>query len=133
MKNGQSSLEFLVVLGLFLVALIPILMYATSSTNKDMKVAQMDTTLQNLQAAINTVHALGPGTTEVVTILVPQGVENITFSGNEIQMVTFLFGGRNDFHKSVNPQVSGSLPNLTGVYQVRVFALENGSVEVTLN
>ena len=77
-KRGQSSTEYVMIIGLILVLLIPLFWYAWQRTNTDVKENKAADCVQSLQQAADEVYSLSPGSKKFITCYVPGSVKYST-------------------------------------------------------
>ncbi len=139
-KRGQSSIEYVVLIGLLLFFFIPLVHYSFLETNNALKASQLDSFISRLSKAVDAVHSIGPGTREIVIVTLPKGVtEARLFNGenlgdvNEIILKVTFYGGVSDVHASVKPFVYGELPINPGTYHLKVTSINETGVNISIN
>lgn len=129
-KKGQSSVEYLIIVGIILVALIPLFFYSIDKINSSLKINQAEDAVSTLGSAANIVHSLGPGTNKYVQITIPSGVESSIVNGTLIQLKVHVYGSTSDFYATTAITVSGNIPTEKGTYTISVLALDDGTVHI---
>ncbi len=139
-KRGQSGIEYVILIGLLLFFFIPLIHYSFQETNNSVRASQLDSFVGRLSKAIDAVHSIGPGATEIVVITLPKGVTEATLHNaanpgdpNEIILKVQFYGGVSDIHASVKPSLVGELPTSPGTYHMRVSSISETEVNVTIN
>lgn len=139
-KRGQAGIEYVILIGLLLFFFIPLIHYSFQETNNAVKASQLDSFVGRLSKAIDAVHSLGPGTTEIVVVTLPKGVIESTLYNsvnlgdpNEIILKVQFRGGVSDVHASVKPILHGELPLSSGTYHMRVTSLNETGVNISIN
>lgn len=132
MKRSQAGIEYIILVGILLLFLIPSIHYAMSEATLSIKINQLDNAVRRIAKSVNAVHAIGPGSQEIVTITLPGGVTGFNVTGTEILYQTTLFAGTSDFHYPVTAVVNGTLPYQAGTYRIHVIAQEGNLVNVRL-
>ena len=132
MKKGQAGIEYVILIGVLLLFLIPTVYYSLNEANRSVKINQLENSVRRRVKAADAVHAVGPGTIEVVTIALPEGIINATVNITEIYLQVSMFGGITDVHYSSHLNMTGELPNIEGTYSMRVESLRSGVVNITL-
>lgn len=139
-KRGQAGIEYVILIGLLLFFFIPLIHYSFQETNNAVKASQLDSFISRLSKAIDAVHSIGPGTTEIVVVTLPKGVtEAVLYNSvnpedpSEIVLKVNFYGGVSDIHASVKPFLHGELPTSSGTYHLRVSSLNETDVNITIN
>src|SRR3989344_2461377 len=70
-RRGQAGIEYVILVGLMLIFLIPIIHYALNEATLNVKINQIDTTVRRIAKASDAVFSLGRGAREVVTVTLP--------------------------------------------------------------
>ena len=60
-KRAQASLEYVIVVGILLVLLIPLFYYLTYTSSESVKNSQAEDAVKSLASAANEVYSLSPG------------------------------------------------------------------------
>jgi len=128
--KGQSSIEYLMIIGVILLIIIPIFYYAFSSSSSDVRINQANSVVEVLKGAANTVYSIGPGSKKYVWITVPDGVVNSNIDGDEISLKINLYGDLSDVFSNTKPNVTGQIPIIEGRYQIPVEMLDSGVVVI---
>lgn len=129
-KRGQSSIEYVVIVGLILVALAPLFVYSINKANSEIKINQADDAIGTIANAADIVYSLGPGTKKFVQITLPGGVVSSLVNDTLIQIQLHVYGSTSDFHASTIAQVSGNLPTAKGMHTIAIEALDDGTVRI---
>jgi len=136
-KRGQAGIEYVILVGFLLVFFIPIIHYALQETTENVKLSQLESFIGRVSKAVNSVHSIGPGTVDVVTVTLPNGVtEHIFYNeagSHEIILRVSHKGGISDIHASVKPYVGGELPEDAGTYFLRIKCINESYVEISKN
>jgi len=129
-RRGQAGIEYVILVGLMLIFLIPIIHYALNEATLNVKINQIDTTVRRIAKASDAVFSLGRGAREVVTVTLPHGISTSKVNGHEIGFEVSLFGKITDVYFPTKPQVIGSLPTDPGTYRIVVMMLETNNVSI---
>tara|TARA_Y100000310_G_C20621862_1_gene783784 strand:- start:813 stop:1232 length:420 start_codon:yes stop_codon:yes gene_type:complete len=136
-KKGQAGIEYVIIIGVLLVFFIPLIHYSLQETNNAVKLSQIESFMNRLSRAVNSVHTMGPGALKVVTVTIPKGVEGHEFKNldgyHEIVMTVSYIAGTSEIHAAVNPIIGGVLPENPGTYFLRVESVNYTSVDVRIN
>lgn len=129
-KRGQVSTEYLMIVGIVLLLLIPIFYISAQKVNNEVKVNQANDAVTSLARAVNVVYSLGPGTRRFIEITIPGAVESTEANGNLIQIKLHVFGGTSDVYALTITNVSGYIPSEKGTYHIPLEAQEDGTVRI---
>ncbi len=130
MKKAQAAIEYVILISILMVFLIPIIDYALNESVTSVRVNQLENSARRIAKAVNTVYALGPGTVEIVTVTFPTGIESTAVTGNEILLNVTIYGSYSDVHYPTKANVSGWLPTNPGTYRIAIKMLNNLTVDV---
>jgi len=131
-KRGQVGVEYIMLVALLLVFLIPIVSYSLNESSYRIKVSQIENTISRVTKAANAVYALGPGSQDIVLVAVPQGVEGVEIAKNSVSLNVSLFGGISQFGYTTVGPVAGTLPIQPGTYRILVYHTSAGVVNISL-
>ncbi|MFH0798253.1 MAG: hypothetical protein V1906_02465 [Candidatus Woesearchaeota archaeon] len=129
-KRGQVSTEYIMIVGIVLLLLIPIFYISAEKISNEIKVSQANDAVTSLARAVNVVYSLGPGTKRLIEITIPGGVENTEVNGTLIQIRLHVFGGSSDVYAMTITNVSGYVPSQKGTYHIPLEAQEDGTVRI---
>lgn len=135
MKRAQVSMEYLFIVGFAFVLLIPvIILYFTQSAGIEDEVigAQAQKVVDELVAAIDTVHYLGPPSKQTLKLRFPKRVLDVTIQDQTIIFTMQGPGGTYDLASSAATNITGEIGTFSGVHIITVEALDD-SVSVTEN
>jgi len=130
---GQAGVEYIVLIGVLLFFFIPIVYYSLTQSTSSVKLSQVENIVNRLGKAADAVYALGPGSTEIIPITMPEGVAGILIGGaaeREIILNVTGAGGISDVHITTKANITGSLPLEKGTYFIKVEALPGGVVRI---
>ena len=130
-KRGQAGIEYVILIGILLVFLIPTIYYSLNEANNNVKLTQLESSVRRLVKAADSVHAIGPGAIEIITVTLPSGIQKVNISGTEILLEVSMFGGVSDVHFPSKVQLVGNLPTKEGSYNIRVESQRSGKVNIT--
>lgn len=128
-KRGQVSIEYLILIGFILIALIPIFYYALSESSNTTRLNEADDAVNSLAKSADSVYALGPGTKNYVWVSLPGGIESMSFDNKRVLIKLNIFGGLSDIYAESKAELIGSISITQGGHRVRVEALESGEVQ----
>ncbi len=127
MKRGQVSLEYVMIVGVVFVLLVPFFYYALSQTSENLRLSQATDAINNLAAKVNSVCSLAPGTTMYADITIPSGISYTNVTRNIINAKTSRFG---DIYRNVICTINGTLPSRQGTYRLPITKMPSGIVYV---
>lgn len=130
MSRAQVSVEYMAIITLLLIVVALLSSYAFFLYNGTIETNQIQNSLKDLKSTVNTVHALGDGSSLVIEITLPSSVTNTRLEGKAIFISANIFNTNFEDFVEVDANVNGSLPTLQGVHKI-VIASNNGGV--TLN
>jgi len=129
--KGQAGLEYIAILLLLLLALIPIVYFGYQDVNAKNSLAQANAAAQQIVFAADQVRMQGEGSRMIVRVTVPQNVESTKVGNNEIILrVRGLGGGLTNIYGIASANLTGSFPNATGIYLINVTMQSNGNVSI---
>ncbi len=138
--RGQISIEYILLVGVILVVVIPLLYYSFSKTNTDIRYQQASDAVNALAKAADEVYSLGLGSRNYVWINPPEGVTNVIIKDKIINLEVAIYGDRSDFVAKTNANLTATQDLLNkllygGSYKVSVEVFKNittGDISVLL-
>ncbi len=130
MKRGQSSFEYIVLVGAILIIVVPLFYYATNKSSESIALNQAEDVVQSLAQAANEVYTLSPGTKEYVWVSMPGNVQAIDISGSEITLQLRVLGNISDIVAVTDAIIVGEISLEKGTYKIPVEHLESGVVQI---
>lgn len=127
LKRGQLGIEYVILTGLLLIFFIPVIHYALTESNKNVKVSQLESMINRLAKASDAIYTLGPGSSEIIVVTVPKGVEGV-YIGNK--MILMNVSGLGEVLAFTKANISGTIPIIEGTYHLPVKVLDNGVVRI---
>ncbi|MFO8016012.1 MAG: hypothetical protein R6U32_02825 [Candidatus Woesearchaeota archaeon] len=124
-NKGQASMEYLMVVGLVLVVMIPVFYYAVTESGTQVRLNQADDAVNSIAKTADSVYALGPGSRDHVRISVPAGVSGSYVNNSKVGLR--LDTGEDIMAFSRAP-LTGKIPKGQGIYHVPVEMLDSGVV-----
>lgn len=112
MKKSQFAMEYMFLLGVLLLVLLPVAYYSLRTMNYELKSNQAAESIKALGKTSDTVYSLGPGNKKFVQISIPSG--EMAIGQNEILFKVTLFGERADvFEATSAPLQPGKIGSYT--------------------
>ncbi len=140
MLRGQSSTEYLLVLSIVLVLLVPFIYYGYISSQESVRLLQARRAVESLANAADYVYTQGYGSRVTVNVILPGGIDfNNSYIGKpssagtevpseEINLRLYTQSGFTDVFKSTGEEVRGRWLNRSGPYFFTVYMAEDGYV-----
>jgi uncharacterized protein (UPF0333 family) len=125
-RKAQASLEYIVIVGVVLILLIPLFYYVSNASAENIKIAQIEDAVNSLAKAADDVYALSPGTKKYVWVSIPGGVEGKFLNASEIVLTI----GGSDIVAITKATVVGEIPTDKGTHKVPVELLDSGVVRI---
>ena|SRR3989338_6755218 len=132
-KKGQSGIEYLIVVGIGLLILIPVFVVGQRSiadfdTNADQLLAKQ--ALNKIEEAANLVYAQGEPAKITLDLRFPNNI-NSTKIQNKLMIITIRSTGQtSDLISIVNFPINGTIPTTSGKKKVSIEAKTNFTGEV---
>ena len=131
-KRGQASTELLILIGLLLLLMLPLLLYAYGRSNvarEDLGVQKAEFLVQRLASAADSVGYLGGAASVVEEVEVPPGVKSLSVrNSRDIVLEMDASSGKKQIVKSTAFGIEalnfGSM-NRSGTYFVEISALSS--------
>lgn len=140
MIRAQSSTEYLLVLGIVLVILVPFIYYGYISSQESIRLLQARRAVESLATAADYVYTQGYGSRVTVKLMIPEGIDfNNSYIGKpassaseipseEINLRLYTQKGFTDVFKQTQEEVRGNWLNRSGPYFFTVYMAEDGYV-----
>lgn len=127
-KKLQAAFEYLVIVSIVLVFMIPIWAYVTSTqrdTSIELALTYAKNTANQIADASNLVYSQGPPAKVKINVYIPYGVDNITILNNTIRFRLNVDSGITDIFAFSTAQLNGTLPKKQGYYWIEVEATDD--------
>ena len=134
-KRAQIAFEYLFIVGFAFILLIPvIILYFSQSVGIEDEVigAQGQKVMNELVAAIDSVHFLGPPSKRTLKLRFPKRIDAVNIQDNILVFVIQGPGGTYDLTGVAAANITGTIGTFSGVHIITVTALDN-SVNVSEN
>ena len=129
-QQGQVSMEYILLVGLLLVILIPLFYYSLHKSSESISRSQAEDAVKSLAQAADEVYSLSPGTKKFVWVSIPGGVQGAQINGSEITLAVNIFDVTSDVNARSKAVVVGSIPLEKGTYRIPVELLDSGGVQI---
>src|SRR3989344_3217297 len=130
-KRGQAGIEYIMLVSVLLLFLIPIVHYSLTESTTRVKMYQLETSVERIAKAADAVYALGPGAQEVAVVTLPEGIERTIVGNYSVYFVASLFGASSEIGYVTRANVTGSLPMLPGTYRIVMKHMPSGEVNIS--
>ncbi|MCK4496554.1 MAG: hypothetical protein KAU24_00035 [Candidatus Aenigmarchaeota archaeon] len=127
-KKLQAAFEYLVIVSIVLVFMIPIWAYVTSTqrdTSTELALTYAKNTANQIADASNLVYSQGPPAKVKINVYIPYGVDNITILNSTIRFRLNVDSGITDIFAFSTAQLNGTLPKKQGYYWIEVEATDD--------
>lgn len=131
--KGQSAFEYAIIVGIALLLLLPLWVSINNSlgaTKTELQSSYARHAVSKLKGAADSVYVQGQPAKFTMLVTLPEGVENVTVSGNEISMRLATPSGISDIVATTIGPVQGSITTSPGAHRV-VVTSQGGIVNVT--
>ncbi|MFC1730250.1 hypothetical protein ACFL6I_07915 [candidate division KSB1 bacterium] len=127
-KLSQVSLEYLLVIGMVLVIMIPIFYYAITQSTNQIRANQAEDAVTSIVKTADSLYALGPGSRDYVTITIPLGVSGAFVNRTEVTLRLDISGTQVDITAFSHAEIVGKIPTTAGTYQLPIEVVQSGIV-----
>lgn len=130
-RKAQVGIEYLALLAIVLIVILPIAYYAYLNITVSGDTAQAQVAVSRIVDAANFVSSEGPGATTQVQITLPNSYDSSkSFLNNTLISIHLDLSGGKDVLGFANQNLLGNLPTSSGVYYLTVSA-RNGYVYIS--
>lgn len=114
--KSQTALEYLMLITLGMVIVIPVFYYSLTYSSDAIKNEQAQDAVNTLAKTADYVYSLGVGSSAKVLITIPQNVKNSSVEGKVILIKLELSSGVTDIKATTKANVTGGIPTVAGTY-----------------
>ncbi len=132
-KEGQASVEFMIIIGFMLTILIPlsILYYQhVYNMNTDVKAEQLQKVANEVVDKAEEVYYLGSPSKITIKAYIPNDIEDIKINSNEINFKLKTSSGITDIFAVSKVNLTGNIENKEGIRTITIQA-EDNDVRIT--
>jgi hypothetical protein len=129
-KQGQASIEYLMVVGIVLIIVFVLFYFVFFKSSENIKLVQAEDFVTSLVQGADEVYSLAPGTKKTIWVNLPGGVQSAIIYPNEISLTISVSGGTSDIVAISRAPLVGTLPSGKGTHRISVEHLPNGVVLV---
>ncbi|MFT4311753.1 MAG: hypothetical protein ACMXYF_00820 [Candidatus Woesearchaeota archaeon] len=127
-KRGQVSIEYLLLMGFALIAILgaaALAFLSFSDFEQSVRENQVQSSLQSIVEQSQLVYGIGPNSFRVITITLPTNVDQILIAQNTITARMHTSGGLNDIVFFSTVPLQGTIDAQRGTKTLRVTAFDN--------
>lgn len=129
--RGQAALEYLFVVGLVLLVLIPLFSLSYNRANVSTTLSDASTAANLITKTADEIYFLGPGNKNTIDVYFPSSIDNITVSGREVTFNLGIFDTGSQVFQISQANLSGSLSNFKGIHVVTLEHLDSGIINIS--
>ena len=129
----QIAMEYLIIVGVVLVFLIPIWVYVTVSQNEalgDLSLSYARTAVEKLRSAADMVYSQGAPAKVRQNVYFPSGLEEAALQGSSVVLTVRTYAGLSNVSAVCKGNLTGALPQEEGNYLFTVEAIDH-TVSIT--
>ncbi len=132
LRKGQVATEYVALVGILMLVAAPVFYLALSTSTETITTSNTLSSIRDLEEAINTVYAMGPGSRMIVTIAIPPNTIESGVANHTVYIRTRdpNTGRTNDIVITTRANVTGQIPSQQGWYRILVEALPEGTVRI---
>jgi uncharacterized protein (UPF0333 family) len=131
-ERGQVGIEYMAILVLFLIILIPVMYIGIMDIQVEGQTSQARVAVDSIADTADRVYAQGPGTTTTVEIYLPRGINYAGFNKQEVNINLYLpTGATTDIYALARGNLTGTMPILPGRHVLVVGMNSAGNVTIT--
>lgn len=133
-SDGQASMEYLMIMVIAMLILVPLVSVVYSQTaksRKSMARTALQDSLQGLADSADMVQAQGPPARITRSLHLPSGTSYTNVTENHFVVRVDSSAGPTDYSAKTSANLTGELPQTAGSYQVTLQMQEEGLVNVT--
>lgn len=126
--KAQMAMEYMMIVGLVLLFIIPMWVYVTSVQNQasdELSSSYAKNMVNKIADTAELLYSQGPPAKVTLKIYVPGGIESISISNHSINAKLRTVSGLNDIFATSDAQMNGSLPTSSGSYSVLLEAIDS--------
>ncbi len=118
--KSQVATEFLTIVSISIIILIPIVYFSFFYSYETTTLAQSQKAVKNIAETADYIYSLGNGSQTKIQISIPQSVVGSSVSDYTINLKISNRAGVSDVIAIIKANVTGSIPNSTGVYSINL-------------
>lgn len=118
--KSQVALEYMMVIGLSLVVVIPFFYYAVTNSSDSVLVAQTQDVANTLAKASDYVYSLGDGSSTKIQITIPDNIERASLEEHLIILELHTSSGVTNVTATSQANLIGNIPTEAATYSMLV-------------
>ncbi len=118
--KSQVALEYLMVIGLALIVVIPFFYYALTNSSDSVLVAQTQDVVDTLAKTSDYVYSLGTGSSTKIEITIPENIKRSALEGHLIILELHTSSGVTNVTASSRANLIGTIPIESATYSILV-------------
>ena len=133
-NKGQAAIEYMMIISISLILLIPLFSLVNSYTARgkdELKIRALEDSVDSLSEAVDMVYFQGYPAKMSVSFYIPESVLITNVTGNLIRVRLRTSSGIMDVTTLTQANITGSIPTDSGTYKIKIKAEESGVVNVT--
>ncbi|MFC1755074.1 hypothetical protein ACFL96_17055 [Thermoproteota archaeon] len=130
MSRSQASLEYLLLIGLLFLIIIPIFYYSITESTDQIRMNQAEDTVNALVKTADSVYALGPGSKDYVDVTIPGGTSGYVINESEMSLILDFKEGSRKISGYSKAILIGAIPINAGRNKIPVEMLDSGVVRI---
>jgi uncharacterized protein (UPF0333 family) len=120
--KGQSAIEYLMLVGVLIVLVLPFayIIYGDTQVKNNVEISKL--AVSKIAKAANLVYAQGPGARTTIRVYLPNGVINITTLNQEVRMNMTATGGQTTllFEPTYANLTNSQISSFSGIKAIQV-------------
>lgn len=129
-KRGQLGIENVILFGALLIFLTAILYVSMELVSYNYRVSQLQDAVDAIVLSANQVAYLGRGSTERVSVQLPNGIQSASVTGNVLAVDYTARGETAKITGTAEPELMGDIPVTNGRFSIEVTALGDNLVKI---
>ena len=118
--KAQVATEFLVIVSVSLIILIPIIYFAFFYAFESTTSSEVQRTANNIADTADYIYSLGNGSQATIQVSIPQGVINSSVTNKTISFKIGNRAGISDVIAVTKANVVGTVPSSVGIYKIKL-------------
>ncbi len=127
-KKGQIAVEYMIVMGVILIALSPFVYKEVNKYVVKARINEANNLANDITKSADSLYSLGPGNQKHLYIDVPKGVTEVNIHEREISFTVNTPDGTKDIITITKGYVTGVIPIGSGAHKIKMKVLETGIV-----
>ncbi|NYZ76048.1 hypothetical protein H0N98_02245 [Candidatus Micrarchaeota archaeon] len=130
-ETGQVGIEYMAILVLFLIIIIPVMYIGMMDIQLQGQTSQAKVAVDSIADTADRVYAQGPGTITTVEVYLPVGINYAGFTSHEVNInMNLPTGGATDVYSLARGNLTGTMPTLPGRHVLVVSMNSTGIVAI---